>query len=57
MLEKNIGSLGIRSDDKKIIGIITKTDLVKDFAKNHQNEKIVGEFMSAHYSWVYSELH
>jgi len=39
MLEKNIGSLGIRSDDKKIIGIITKTDLVKDFAKNYQNEK------------------
>ncbi|QLH07282.1 CBS domain-containing protein [Nitrosopumilus ureiphilus] len=56
MLEKNIGSLGIVSDDKGIVGIITKTDLVKDFAKNHQNKKIVGEYMSAHYFWVYSDV-
>jgi len=56
MLENSIGSLGIMSDDKDIVGIITKTDLVKDFAKNHQNENIVGEYMSAHHSWVYSDV-
>lgn len=56
MLENNIGSLGIVSDDKGIVGIITKTDLVKDFAKNHQNEKTVGEYMSTHYFWVYSDV-
>ena len=56
MLENNIGSLGIASDEKDVIGIITKTDLVRDFAKTHQNEKTVGEYMSTHYSWVYSDI-
>jgi len=56
MLENSIGSVGITSDDKGIVGIITKTDLVRDFAKNHQNEKIVGKCMTAHYSWVYSDV-
>lgn len=56
MLENRIGSLGIISDEKEIIGIITKTDLVQDFAKNHQNEKTVGQYMSTHYSWVYSDV-
>ena len=54
MSKNNIGSLGITSKDD-VVGIITKTDLVKDFATNHQNEKIVGECMSAHYFWVYSD--
>lgn len=56
MLENSIGSLGIMSEDKGIVGVITKTDLVRDFAKNHQNKKITGEYMSAHYSWVYSDV-
>ena len=56
MLENKIGSLGIISDEKEIVGIITKTDLVQDFAKNHQNEKTVGQYMSTHYSWVYSDI-
>ena len=56
MLEKSIGSLGIISNEKDIVGIITKTDLIKDFAKNHQNEKTVGQYMSTHYSWVYSDI-
>jgi CBS domain-containing protein len=50
MRENNIGSLGIMSDEKNIVGIITKTDLVQDFAKTHQNEKTVGQYMSTHYS-------
>jgi CBS domain-containing protein len=56
MLENNIGSLGIASDEKNIVGIITKTDLVENFAKTHQNEKTVGEYMSIRYSWVYSDI-
>jgi len=56
MLENRIGSLGIVSDEKEIVGIITKTDLVQDFAKNHQNEKTVGQYMSTNYSWVYSDI-
>lgn len=56
MHENKVGSLGIISDEKEIIGIITKTDLVQDFAKNHQNEKTVGQYMSTHYSWVYSDV-
>lgn len=55
MSKNNIGSLGITSKDD-VVGIITKTDLVRDFATNHQNEKIVGECMSAHYFWVYSDI-
>ena len=54
MLEKAIGSLAIKSDNK-IVGIITKTDLVKYFAKNHGGKKVVGEYMSPYYSWVYSD--
>lgn len=54
MLEKAIGSLAIKSDNK-IVGIITKTDLVKYFAKNHVGKKVVGEYMSPYYSWVYSD--
>ncbi|MGH1566504.1 MAG: hypothetical protein ACRBB5_03585 [Nitrosopumilus sp.] len=56
MLENSIGSLGITSNDKGIAGIITKTDLVRDFAKNHQNEKIIDKCMTGHYSWVYSDV-
>ncbi len=56
MLENNIGSLGIVSDENNIIGIITKTDLVKDFVKNPQNQIVAGEYMSAHYSWVYHDV-
>jgi CBS domain-containing protein len=56
MLENNIGSLGVMSNEKGIIGIITKTDLVQDFAKTHQNEKKVEEYMSTQYSWVYSDI-
>lgn len=56
MLENSIGSLGIISNEKDIVGIITKTDLIKNFAKNHQNEKTVGQYMSTHYTWVYSDV-
>jgi CBS domain-containing protein len=51
-LQNDIGSLGILSN-KNIVGIVTKTDVVRYFLKHHTKEKSVGEFMSAHYSWVY----
>ena len=54
MLENNIGSLAITSDNESIVGIVTKTDLVRYFIKNDQKKK-VGECMTEHYSWVYSD--
>jgi CBS domain-containing protein len=56
MLENKIGSLGIMSAEKDVTGIITKTDLVQNFANTHQNEKTVGQYMSTQYSWVYSDI-
>ena len=52
MLENGIGSLGVESNGKTV-GIITKTDLAKDFAKNSQGKKTVGEYMSPYYAWAY----
>ena len=52
MLRKSIGSLAVKSKDD-IVGIITKTDLVRYFTKTHSGEKIVGEYMSPYYAWQY----
>ncbi len=54
MLTKSIGSLVITSNDE-VVGILTKTDLVRYFAKMHYGEKIVGEYMSPYYAWQYSD--
>ncbi|MDH3611098.1 MAG: CBS domain-containing protein [Nitrosopumilus sp.] len=54
MLEAGIGSLAIKSNEK-IVGIITKSDLVRYFANSHLQEKIVGEYMSPYYAWQYSD--
>ena len=54
MLTKSIGSLVITSDNA-VVGIITKTDLVRYFTKMHPNEKMVGEYMSPYYAWQYSD--
>jgi CBS domain-containing protein len=54
MLTKSIGSLVVKSGDD-IVGIITKTDLVRYFTKAHPDEKIVGEYMSPYYAWQYSD--
>ncbi|WP_010191353.1 CBS domain-containing protein [Candidatus Nitrosarchaeum limnium] len=52
MLRKSIGSLAVKSNDD-VVGIITKTDLVRYFTKTHSGEKIVGEYMSPYYAWQY----
>ena len=54
MLTKSIGSLVVKSEDD-VVGILTKTDLVKYYAKTHLDEKIVGEYMSPYYAWQYSD--
>ena len=54
MLKNRIGSLGITSDNH-IVGIITKTDLVRYYAKMHEGERIVGEYMSPYYAWQHSD--
>ena len=54
MLTKSIGSLAIKSENK-VIGILTKTDLVRYFTKTHPDEKMVGEYMSPYYAWQYSD--
>jgi CBS domain-containing protein len=54
MLENGIGSLAVTSNDN-VVGIITKSDLVKYFAITHLQEKTVGEYMSPYYAWQYSD--
>ena len=54
MLKNGIGSLVVTSHNN-IVGILTKTDLVRYFTKSHLDEKIVGEYMSPYYAWMYSD--
>jgi len=54
MLKNGIGSLAVTSNNN-IVGILTKTDLVRYFTKTHTGEKIVGEYMSPYYAWQYSD--
>jgi CBS domain-containing protein len=54
MLKNGIGSLVTTSHDN-VNGILTKTDLVRYFTKSHLDEKIVGEYMSPYYAWMYSD--
>lgn len=54
MLENSIGSLVISSGDE-VMGIITKSDLVRYFALSHIKEKLVGEYMTPYYAWQYSD--
>lgn len=54
MLENGIGSLAVTQQDK-IVGIITKTDLIEYFAKTQSGKKIVGEYMSPYYAWAYAD--
>ncbi len=55
MLTGGIGSLAVTVNGG-IVGILTKTDLVRFFSKTYPGEKIVGEYMSPYYSWQYSDV-
>jgi predicted transcriptional regulator len=52
-MTNEIGSLAVTSNDE-IVGILTKTDLVRYFTKLN-SQKIVGEYMSPYYAWQYSD--
>jgi len=54
MMTNLIGSLIVTSNDE-VVGILTKTDLLRYFTKAHPNEKTVGEYMSPYYAWQYSD--
>ena len=55
MLKNKIGSLVVTTDGE-VSGILTKTDLVRYYSKEHQGQKIVGEYMSPYYAWQYEDL-
>lgn len=54
-LEFGIGSLGVTSNNN-VVGIITKTDLVRYFSNNYSGKKTVGEYMTPYYAWQYSDF-
>jgi len=54
MISKGIGSLGVKSN-QSIVGIITKTDLIKYYSKNFEGKKVVGKYMSPFYSFQYQD--
>ncbi|MBT8173509.1 MAG: CBS domain-containing protein [Nitrosopumilus sp.] len=54
MMTNEIGSLVVTRSDE-VVGIITKTDLVRYFTKI-DSQKIVGEYMSPYYAWQYSDI-
>lgn len=54
MLKNTIGSIVITSNGE-VVGILTKTDLVRYFTKSFSDKKTVGEYMSPYYAWMYSD--
>ena len=46
MADREIGSLGITSNDSTLIGIVTKTDLVKFYKQNYIGHNKVGDAMT-----------
>ena len=49
MLDKQIGSLGVSSNEDGLIGIITKTDIVKHYAQTSAGKHKVGDVMTISY--------
>lgn len=49
MADKKIGCVGIKSDDGNLIGIVTKTDLVKYYQQNYKGFYKVRDLMSQSY--------
>ena len=49
MLEKEIGSLGVTSNNEGLIGIITKTDIAQYYIKNYAKKHTVGDVMTISY--------
>jgi len=49
MLEKKIGSLGVTSNDKGLVGIITKTDIAQYYIQQYAGKHTVGDVMTISY--------
>ncbi|MDH3313431.1 MAG: CBS domain-containing protein [Nitrosopumilus sp.] len=49
MLEKNIGSLGVSTNDDGLVGIITKTDIAEYYIKKFPGKHTVGKIMTISY--------
>jgi CBS domain-containing protein len=49
MLDKQIGSLGVSSNEDGLIGIITKTDIIKHYAQTSAGKHKVGDVMTISY--------
>ena len=49
MLDKQIGSLGVSSNEDGLIGIITKTDIMQHYAQTHAGKHKVGDVMTISY--------
>ncbi|PUA33112.1 MAG: hypothetical protein B7O98_01350 [Zestosphaera tikiterensis] len=45
MIKKNVGSLLVFDEDQKLVGIITKADLVRAYAEKYSGRYKVGDFM------------
>lgn len=54
MLEKEFSSIGVNSNSK-VVGIITKTDLIRYFADTYPGKYIVEDFMTKSYVSSYSD--
>ena len=55
MLEKDIGSLGVSTNDDGLVGIITKTDIAEYYIKKFPGKHTVGEIMTISYISMNSE--
>ncbi|MDH5569538.1 MAG: CBS domain-containing protein [Nitrosopumilus sp.] len=55
MLEKDIGSLGVSTNDKGLVGIITKTDIAEHYIKKYSGKHTVGDIMTISYMSMNSE--
>ncbi len=45
LLEKNIGGLPVVDEDEKLVGILTKTDIVRAYAEHFKGKHIAREYM------------
>lgn len=54
MMQRGIGSLGVSSEEG-LVGIITKSDLVRYYGESCVGKRMVGEFMSPFYAWDYDD--
>ena len=55
MLEKEIGSLGVTSNNEGLVGIITKTDIARYYAQKYVGKHTVGDVMTISYISINSE--